>query len=83
MNYDYNTLIGKQVEVMWMNGSLLIYAGVLAEMKDTCLVLKDPALVWETGPHTDKKYKEAQRFGTDLYVRLDGVSSIRECNKTY
>ena len=66
-------LLGKRVTVFTMN---YIYTGELAGVNDTCVKLKDPAIVYETGPLNDKTWKDAQKLPNDLYVQLSSVEAF-------
>lgn len=74
------SLIGKQVEIRC---NVYIYAGILIGVNDTCVKLDDAAIVYETGPFTDKKYKDAQRIGNNQYVCTALMESFGESSKEY
>lgn len=66
-------LLGERVTLFCMN---YIYTGELAGVNATCVLLRDPAIVYETGPFDDKKWKDAQPLPSDLYVMLSAVESF-------
>ena len=52
------------------------YTGVLAGANETCVLLKDAEIVYETGPWTDAKYKVAQRIADEWYVQIAAIESF-------
>ena len=52
------------------------YAGVLAGVNDTCVLLKDAAIVYETGPWTDRVYKDVQKVADEWYVQTAMIESF-------
>jgi hypothetical protein len=59
-------LLGQRVTLFALN---YIYTGLLAGVNDTCVLLTDPAIVYETGAFADKAWKDAQKLPGDLYVQ--------------
>lgn len=74
------SLLGKQVE---LRCAVYIYAGILTGVNDTCVKLDKMAIVYETGPFNDTKYKDAQLVGDGQYVKTDMIESFGPCTKTY
>ena len=66
-------LLGERVTLFCLN---YIYTGVLSGVNDSCVLLTDAAVVYETGPFGEKKWKDAQALPTDWYVRLDCIESF-------
>jgi hypothetical protein len=66
-------LLGERVTLFCGN---YIYTGLLAGVNDTCVLLKTAAIVYETGPLNDKKWKDAQELPGDWYVHLGWVESF-------
>ena len=66
-------LLGERVTLFCLN---YIYAGKLIGVNATCVLLQDPAIVYETGPFTDPKWKDAQALPKDLYVMLACIESF-------
>lgn len=67
-------LIGKNVEIYC---GVYIYAGKLVGVNTTCIKLENPHIVYETGTHTDKKYKDAQPLNKDAqYIMVHAVESF-------
>ena len=66
-NEGFISLLGQQVEIRC---NVYIYAGKLVGVNDTCIKLDNMAIVYETGPHQDKAYKDAQKVGDGQYIQL-------------
>jgi hypothetical protein len=66
-------LIGEQVTFYCIN---YIYTGTLVGVNDTCIKLENPAIVYETGPHNDKNWKDAQKLPNDLYITRCSIESF-------
>ncbi len=43
-----------------------IYTGKLVGVNDVCVLLSDAAVVYETGPYSEKSWKDAQPLGKTL-----------------
>jgi hypothetical protein len=68
------SLMGQRVTLMCAN---YFYTGVLVGVNKTCVKLESPAIVYETGPFTDSKYKDEQSLNTPYwYVRLSAIESF-------
>ena len=67
-------LLGETITVFCMN---YIYTGVLIGLNETCLLLKDPSIVYETGDFKNKTWKDAQRLPEKhWYVMLSSIESF-------
>jgi hypothetical protein len=66
-------LLGQRVTLYC---SAYIYTGELIGVNDTCVKLKDAAIVYETGPFTDKVWKDAQKLPNDWYVQTSSIESF-------
>lgn len=66
-------LIGERVTLFCLN---YIYTGKLAGVSDTCVMLEDASIVYETGAFTDSKWKDAQKLPNDWYVQLGVIESF-------
>lgn len=52
------------------------YAGILSGVNKTFVQLTDPAIVYETGPFGDSKWKDAQPLHVkELYVRVAAIEA--------
>ena len=73
-NEGLESLIGKKVILFCAN---YFYTGKLVGVNKTVVKLEDAAIVYETGPFTDSKYKDEQRIGNgDHYVRIPAIESF-------
>jgi hypothetical protein len=66
-------LLGGRVTLFCAN---YIYTGTLSGINDTCVLLTDAAIVYETGAFTDQTWKDAQKLPNDWYVRLGFIESF-------
>jgi len=66
-------LIGERVTFFCLN---YIYTGTLTGINADCVLLTDPAIVYETGPFTDAKWKDAQPLPHELYVMQACIESF-------
>jgi hypothetical protein len=66
-------LMGERVTLFCLN---YIYTGLLSGVNTDFVLLTDPAIVYETGPFTDKKWKDAQALPKDLYVMVSAIESF-------
>jgi len=65
-------LIGQRITVFCMN---FIYTGDLVGVNQDDILLHNPAIVYETGPFTDSKWKDAQSLPSPWYVRTSCIES--------
>jgi hypothetical protein len=67
-------LLGEHVMLFCAN---YIYAGTLTGVNDTCVLLDDAKIVYETGPFSDAKYKDAQSLPTkSWYIQTSAIESF-------
>ena len=66
-------LLGERVTLFCAN---YIYTGCLTGVNDTCVLLTDAGVVYETGPFTDKQWKDAQPLPGDWYVQIGAIESF-------
>ena len=71
-------LLGKEVTLFGLN---YIYHGKLIEIDGNDLILEDAAIVYETGPFTEKKFADAQKLGCNWTVNKDALESWGPLNK--
>ena len=67
------SLMGQKVTLFCLN---YIYAGKLVGVNETCVLLSDASIVYETGPLNTKDWKDAQALPGDLYVMKGAVESF-------
>ena len=66
-------LIGERITLFCMN---YIYTGKLLGVNDTCILLTDPSIVYETGAFDDTEWKDAQALPNDIYIQISSVESF-------
>lgn len=67
-------LLGEHVMLFCAN---YIYAGTLVGVNDTCVLLEDAGIVYETGAFSDGKYKDFQNLPTKTwYVQTSAIESF-------
>ena len=66
-------LMGQRVTLFCLN---YIYTGNLTGVNDTCVLLEEPAIVYETGAFTTKDWKDAQKLPNALYVQRCAIESF-------
>jgi hypothetical protein len=66
--------LGERITLFCAN---YIYTGILAGINDTCVLLTDAAIVYETGAFSEKGWKDAQSLpGKKWYVQLAAIESF-------
>ena len=79
MEQKLQALVGKWVLVMGVN---YFYWGVLVQIDEHFIVLKDPFIVYETGAWDAKKFQDAQSMGVpEVWVNRGAVESISQIDK--
>lgn len=66
-------LLGQRVTLFCVN---YIYTGLLSGVNETCVLLEDPSIVYETGAFSDKAWKDAQKLPNDLYVQTSAIEAF-------
>lgn len=67
-------LIGERVTLFCQ---IYIYTGKLIGVNESCVLLEDPAVVYETGAFTDKAWKDAQALPhKQWYVQIGAIESF-------
>lgn len=66
-------LLGERVTLFCAN---YIYTGTLSGVNDTCVLLTDAAIVYETGAFDNKSWKDAQKLPNDWYVQRSFIESF-------
>lgn len=72
-------LLGKNVLVFCMN---YIYTGKISGVNTHDILLEDPRIVYQTGSFESKSFEDAQRLSRPLYIRVSGIESYFETDKT-
>ncbi len=68
-----NGLMGERITLFCLN---YIYTGKLVGVSETYVRLDDAAIVYETGPLCDGKWKDAQPLPHPVYIMLRCVESF-------
>ena len=66
-------LMGEVVTLFCVN---YIYTGKLVGVNDRYVLLENPSIVYETGPFTEKNWKDAQPLPHEVYIMLSAVESF-------
>ena len=66
-------LLGERVTLFCAN---YIYTGVLQGVNDTCVLLTDAGVVYETGAFSDKSWKDLQKLPSEWYVQIGAIESF-------
>lgn len=66
-------LLGENVLVMCAN---YFYAGKLAGVNDTCILLADASIVYETGQLNAKTFTDAQPLPGEWYIQTGAIESF-------
>lgn len=66
-------LLGKRITLMCLN---YIYTGELIGVNDTCVLLKDAYIVYETGSFSDSQWKDAQKSAKEFYIQISAIESF-------
>jgi len=53
-----------------------IYTGKLVGVNDTCVLLEDPSIVYETGSFDTKGWEDSQKLPNQLYVQVNCIESF-------
>jgi hypothetical protein len=68
-------LLGKNVLLMCMN---YFYTGTLVGVNDKFVKIDKCSIVYETGPWSEKGFKDAQLVGDSHYVMINTIESFRQ-----
>ena len=66
-------LIGETVTLFC---AVYIYTGKLIGVNETCVLLEDAKIVYETGPFGEKSWKDAQSLPNQWYVQTAMIESF-------
>ena len=67
------SLLGQVVTIYC---GIYIYTGKLVGVNDQCVKLSGASIVYDTGPHDTKTWKEVQRLPGDWYVTTQSIESF-------
>ncbi len=66
-------LLGERVTLFCMN---YIYTGKLGGVNESCVLLEDAGIVYETGPFDDKKWKDYQSLPKPVYIMCRAIEAF-------
>lgn len=66
-------LLNERITLFCLN---YIYTGLLVGVNNSCVLLKDASIVYETGPLTSKDWKDAQKLPSEWYVQISAIESF-------
>lgn len=70
----FESLLGEKVILFCAN---YFYTGTLEGVNEIYVLLRDPSIVYETGPWSEKGWKDSQKLHCEkLYVQLGFVESF-------
>ena len=73
-NEGLEKLLGETVTLFCMN---YFYNGKLVGVNDTCVLLSEPKIIYETGKFSDSNWKDIQSMGVDeLYIQKAAIESF-------
>lgn len=75
----FPALLGKKVIIFCLN---YIYTGTLAGINNTCILLEEAKIVYETGDFSSKSFKDAQLLSFPLYIQTATIESFSETDKS-
>lgn len=67
------SLMGAVVTIFCLN---YIYTGKLIGVTDSCVLLENPSIVYETGSFDTKSWKDAQKLPNSLYISTNCIESF-------
>lgn len=73
-NEGFEKLLGETVTLFCLN---YFYNGKLVGVNETCVLLQDPKIIYETGPFSSDSWKDIQGMGIEeLYVQKHAVEAF-------
>ena len=69
----FEKLLGERITLFCAN---YIYTGKLVGINDTCVLLEDAGIVYETGDFKAKGWQDMQSLPGPWYVMLQGIESF-------
>ena len=67
------SLLNQVVTLLCVN---YFYTGTLSGVNDTCVLLKNPSIVYETGNWTAPAWSNAQKLPHDIYVMRNAIEAF-------
>lgn len=72
-NEGFLALLDEVITIFSLN---YIYTGKLVGVNDTCVLLENPSIVYETGSFTTKEWKDSQKLPNNLYIQMACIESF-------
>jgi len=72
-NEGFLALMDEVITIFSLN---YIYTGKLIGVNDTCVLLDNPSIVYETGDFSSKDWSDAQKLPNQLYVQMNCIESF-------
>lgn len=67
-------LMGERVTLFCLN---YFYTGILIGVNEDCVLLEDPAIIYETGDFKDKKWSDCQKLNVkEWFVQKTAIESF-------
>lgn len=66
-------LMGQKVTFFCMN---YFYTGTLAGVNDSCVLLEDPSIVYDTGEWSSTTWEDAQKLPGSIYVQCSAIEAF-------
>ena len=66
-------LMGERITLFCIN---YIYTGTLTGVNESCVLLGDPAIVYETGSFEADSWEDAQKLPHDIYVQMAAIEAF-------
>lgn len=73
---DGEGLVGLLGERVLLMCNSYFYTGILEGVNQSCVLLKNPSIVYETGDWSASKFKDAQRLPGPVYVQLQVIEAF-------
>ena len=67
------SLMGEVITIFSLN---YIYTGKLVGVNDTCCLLQEPKIVYETGSFDTKDWKDAQALPNEIYIQYGCIEAF-------
>lgn len=75
LNEGLVKFLGQRITLFCIN---YIYTGRLGGVSSDCVLLTNPAIVYETGPFSTREWKDAQDLPHEIYVMRSAIESFGE-----
>ena len=72
-NEGFLALMDEVITIFSLN---YIYTGKLIGVNDTCILLENPSIVYETGSFDEKEWSDAQKLPNNLYVQTNCIEAF-------